>query len=493
MRTLRNFINGQWVDSSGGDVLTCVNPHDEKPVATLPAGTAADVDAAVDAARRAQPEWASLSLRQRLDRLARLADEIERNLDYLVGLEADEMGKPHKIGTQFIHAGLSTYRKALHEAETYPFASRVEVVDGLATDVQRFPVGVVGVIVPWNFTVTTILMALGAALAAGNTVVVKPSEKASLSAVGFFEMVEQSGIPAGVLNLVLGDFHAGTPLAGHPGIDLVQFTGSVRTGRSVGVAAAANLNRALLELGGKDPVVIDADIDVEAVAEEVALGSYLNSGQICTAMERIYVHQDIAAEFIDALVAATHRRIVGDPTRADTEIGPMVDAGQRQHVDRHVRAAVAAGARVLVGGEIPDGPGFYYPPTVVVDVTEDMELMTEETFGPVAAVQVVPSFEAGVEEAKRTEFGLGAVVYTSDEEHQRLARTIPTGILWLNGWQLGDLGRLVEPAGVSGMGAIGGVHAIDSVTRPMAVHYVVAPHEVAEGAERVAAPELAHA
>jgi len=472
VRTLRNYINGQWVDSSGHEVITCLNPHNEEPIATLPAGTAEDVDTAVRSAVRAQPEWASFGLENRLDKLGHLAAVIERNVDALVGLETEEMGKPRQVGAQFLQAGLATFEEALRDAKTYPFTRRVKIIDSIATDVERSAVGVVGVIVPWNFTVTTILMALGPALAAGNTVVVKPSEKASLSAVGFFELVDQAGIPPGVVNLVLGDGHAGAPLAGHAQINLVHFTGSVATGRSVASAAATNAHRALLELGGKDPVIIDADVDVAAVAEEVALGSYINSGQICTSMERVYVHADVATPFIDALVEATKRQVVGDPTHSDTEIGPMVDAHQRRHVHRQIEAAVAAGARVLIGGQIPDGPGYYYPPTVVVDVSGDMELMTVETFGPVAAVQVVPSFEAGVEEAKRTEYGLAATVYTSNDDHKKLACSIPTGVLWLNGWQLGDLGRPMEPAGISGMGAVGGHLALDSMTRPMAVHYV---------------------
>ncbi|VVJ21862.1 Aldehyde dehydrogenase (EC [Amycolatopsis camponoti] len=481
MRTLQNHIDGRWVDSSGADTITRLNPYHETPVAVLPAGTAEDADTAVRAAERAQPAWAALNLPDRLARLRHLAALVEKNVDDLAAMETEEMGKPRQIAAQFIHAGLTAFTDALHHAESYRFAHRVKVVDGVATDVQRFPVGVVALIVPWNFTVTTILMTLGQALAAGNTVVVKPSEKASISAVGFFELVDQAGLPAGAVNLLLGDGHSGAPLAGHPGIDLVHFTGSVRTGRSVATAAAANFNRALLELGGKDPVVVDSDVDVHAVAEEVAVGSYLNSGQICTAMERIYVHQDVAEPFVDALVAATRRQVVGDPADPGTQIGPMVDGDQRQLVHRQVEAAVAAGARVLVGGEVPEGPGWFYPPTVVVDVRPEMELMCAETFGPVAAVQVVPSFEAGVEEAKRTEFGLAATVYTADADHRKLACSIPTGVLWLGGWQLGDLGRLIEPAGVSGMGASGGVYALDAMTRPTSVSYVV--HAVQDGAD----------
>ncbi|MFJ9779852.1 aldehyde dehydrogenase family protein [Amycolatopsis sp. NPDC101161] len=473
MRTLRNYIDGRWAGSSGPGSITRLNPYDETPVVTLPAGTGEDADTAVRAAVRAQPAWAALDLKDRLDRLRHLSAMVQEHVDDLAAVETEEMGKPRRIGAQFIRAGLTTFDDALRNAESYPFAHRVKVVDGVATDVQRFPVGVVALIVPWNFTVTTILMTLGQALAAGNTVVVKPSEKASLSAAAFFDLVERAGLPAGVVNLLLGDGHSGAPLAGHPEVDLVHFTGSVRTGRSVAVAAAANLNRVLLELGGKDPVVVDSDVDVHAVAEEVAVGSYLNSGQICTAMERIYVHQDVAGPFLDALLEATGRQVVGDPADPETRIGPMVDEDQRRAVHRQVEAAVAAGARVLAGGELPEGPGYFYPPTVVVDVSPEMELMCAETFGPVAAVQVVPSFEAGIEEAKRTGFGLAATVYTAEEEHLKLARSIPTGVLWLNGWQLGDLGRLIEPAGLSGMGASGGVHALDAMTRPTSVSYVV--------------------
>jgi acyl-CoA reductase-like NAD-dependent aldehyde dehydrogenase len=254
-------------------------------------------------------------------------------------------------------------------------------------------------------------------------------------------------------------------------VSLVHFTGSVGAGKSVGAATGGNLTRAVLELGGKDPVVIDDDVDVQEVAAAVAFGAFVNSGQICTSMERIYVHENIAEEFTAALGAAAVAQVMGLPSDPSTVLGPMVDDVQRQIVHRQVTDALSKGAKAITGGALPEREGFFYPATVLVDVDDTMDVMREETFGPVAPIQTVSSFEEGVREASKTAFGLAATVYTKNPEHIELAYSIPAGILWINQWQGGDLGRHMEPASDSGMGAMGGHLAYDAATRPMAVHY----------------------
>lgn len=326
-------------------------------------------------------------------------------------------------------------------------------------------------ITPWNFPVLNVLIAIGPLLAAANTVVLKPSERCPLSVT---RLVELFTLPDGVLNLVHGDGRAGGPLACHSDVELVHFTGSVAAGKEVGAAAGRGLHRAILELGGKDPVLIDAGVDPVATAHAVAFGSFVNSGQICTSMERIYVHRDVADEFITALceVAATYT--TGDGHDEKTVLGPLVDQSRRDIVHRHVTDAVERGATRHVGGAIPTGQGSFYPATVLTGVDDSMLVMREETFGPVAPVEIVSSWEEGLRHASRSSFGLAATVYTHDRDHAAMAASIPAAVTWINQWQGGGPGRIYEPARDSGMGATGSHAAYDAATRPATVH-VAAP------------------
>jgi acyl-CoA reductase-like NAD-dependent aldehyde dehydrogenase len=466
METKRNYIDGVWVESTAGATIDVVDPATEERIAILPVGSEEDVDRAVAAARGAQPAWAALPLEERIGLITECADRIAEHVDELCELERQDMGKPVDIGMFFTAGTVAGFKSGAEEARDYAFETVLaDELDG-RTLVVRHPLGVAAVLAPWNFTIAVILGGLGPLLAAGNTVVVKPSEKSPLSAIRLFELFES--LPAGVVNLVLGDGHAGRPLAAHPGVDLVQFTGSVRTGQAVGAAAGANLNRAVLELGGKDPVVVDSDVDVAQTAKAVAYAAFANTGQICTSMERIYVHHDIADEFVAELVEEA-RKLSTDEGVLNT-LGPLVDAGQRDLVHRHVVDAVERGATIEIGGEIPDGRGFFYPATVLTGVDESMLIMNEETFGPVAPVQVVDSFAEGVQKAAQTDFGLAATVYTNNPEHVRAAHKLPAGLVWVNRWQGGAAGMIYEPAKNSGLCATGGRAAYDAATRPATVH-----------------------
>jgi acyl-CoA reductase-like NAD-dependent aldehyde dehydrogenase len=463
---LRNYINGVWKSSTSVEQIGVIDPATEDRIAVLPAGSAEDVDEAVAAARHAQPAWADLSSDERVALLLQCADAFATHRDELVELERQDMGKPADVGGLFTAGAISSFEGDVREALNYSFSTVITQNESGRALVVRYPVGVAALLTPWNFTAAVILGAVGSILGAGNTVVVKPSEKSPLSAVRLFELF--AALPPGVVNLVLGDGRAGRPLASHPGVDLVHFTGSVRTGRSVGAAAGGNLNRAVLELGGKDPVVIDADVDVAQVARDVAFGAFANSGQLCTSIERIYVHRAIADRFIESLVDEARRLAEGDGVIA--RLGPLVDSRQRDLVHRHVLDATDRGATVERGGCVPRGRGFFYPPTVITGVNETMVIMNEETFGPLAPVQVVDSFNEGLERAAQTDFGLAATVYTSNEAHALAAHRLPAGLVWINKWHGGVPGQIYEPAKESGVGATGGRAAYDAATRPTAVY-----------------------
>ncbi|MEV8314702.1 aldehyde dehydrogenase family protein [Streptomyces sp. NPDC059900] len=472
METLQNFIGGRWEEAVGEDVVAVVNPATEEAFAHFRAGNAADVERAVAAAGAAQSQWAALTVARRVEQIHAWADAIAAHTDELAELECREMGKPVGIGRTFIAGAVAGLKAAADQALTYPFSETVAGPGpaGERTDIVRHPLGVTAVITPWNFPVVMVLGALGPLLAAGNTVVVKPSELSPVSTVRLLELAASAGLPPGVLNLVLGDGRTGAALAEHEGVRLVHFTGSVGAGRAVGAATGHRLSRSVLELGGKDAAVIDAGVDPVATAQAVAFGAFINTGQICTSMERIYVHERIADEFVEALTAAARTFTVGDGLEPATMLGPLVDARQRETVRRHVEDAVSKGATVRAGGALPERPGYFYPATVLTGVDDTMLVMTEETFGPVAPVTVVSSFEEGLTRAAASRFGLAATVYTDDPNHIAAAAHLPVGVVWINQWQGGGPERLYEPARDSGMGATGARAAYDAATRPAAVH-----------------------
>jgi acyl-CoA reductase-like NAD-dependent aldehyde dehydrogenase len=471
MMKLNNYISGTWSDATDHKTINTFNPANGELVSELPAGSAQDADKAVKSALNAQPNWSAVSLRDRVDLLLKFADLIEAHAAELVAIEAEEMGKPVGIGDSFLDNGLKTYRDSVMDAMSYSFVEVLKVEEGVETSVLRKPLGVVAVIVPWNFTATTVLQGICSFLAAGNSVVLKPSEKSSASAVRMFEIFDSLDFPPGTMNLLLGDARAGEPLVANPKVSFVHFTGSVPTGRAIATTAGSKLHRSALELGGKDATVVDRDVDVHFVAREVAAGSFLNSGQICTSMERVYIHRAIRQKFIEALSLEASAYTVGDPLNPTSQIGPMVDSEQKAIVREHLDDAIRLGAEVVYQGSVPSLDGHYFPPTVITDVNQDMKIMSNETFGPIVAIQFVESFQDGLDCAKQTDFGLAATVYSNNTLNIEAAKNqLDVGILWINKWQGGDLGRMIEPARDSGSGAMGGRLSYDSATRPQAVH-----------------------
>ena len=274
----------------------------------------------------------------------------------------------------------------------------------------------------------------------------------------------------------MGDGNSGKPLVGHAEVDLIIHTGSVGSGRDIAAISGAMLRPAVLELGGKDPVIVDSGVDIEWAADLVAFGSFINTGQLCTAIERIYVVEDVAEEFINALVARAEGEVVGSGLDPATTVGPLIDEAQRSIVQSHVDAAVKAGATVRTGGAPAEGPGFYYPPTVLTNVTPEMEIMTNETFGPIAPVRVVSSIEEAVREANESSYGLAATVLTDRPEGVAAAAKLKAGTVWVNAYLAGTDGGRCEPRGVSGLGIVGDRRAVlEAVSSPKVLHISQAP------------------
>jgi len=442
------------------DTIEVRDPSTGDVIGTIPAGDTATVDAAVTAARAAWPAWARTPPAERGERLKAVARMLPAARVELAELQSRDCGKPCGDSCGGVDAGIGAIEQYAelgplhrgHSLQGSPFAHDAMI---------REPRGVVAILVPWNAPVAVAAGQLAAALAAGNAVVFKPSERTPLCSARLAELFRVE-LPDGVLEVVAGDARAGRPLVAHPGVDVVLHTGSVTTGREIARVCGERGAKALLELGGKDPLVVDADVDPVWAAQQAAAGAFANAGQLCTSVERIYVHAAIAAPFVAALADAARTY----------EIGPLIDRRQRSAVHGHVAAAVEQGARALVGGDIPEGPGCFYPPTVLVDVTDDMAVMRDETFGPVAPVRIVASFDEALALASATEiYGLAASVLTASQIHAaRACRELRAGTVKVNAVFGGAPGGAAQPQRLSGTGFGYGPELLDELTFTKVVH-----------------------
>ncbi|GID50766.1 succinate-semialdehyde dehydrogenase [Actinoplanes capillaceus] len=465
MHEVEQLIDGRWAPGTGGRTLTVTGPRDDRPVTRVPVASEADVAAAVRAARAAAPEWARTAPAARAAALHAAANAIEAAAGELAEIMAGEMGKPVDGARDSIAAGVGTLRQYAELGPTH--RGRSLAGDDGAIDLMAYrPRGVVAVITPWNDPVAVSCGLLGAALVTGNTVVHKPSERTPATGWRLARLFAPH-LPQGVLDVVHGDAPAGAALAGGA-VDVVAHVGSTATGRSIAAACARTGAKALLENGGSDPLIVDAGVDPVWAAGQAALGAFANSGQICVAVERIYVHREVAEPFVEALAA-----------EAETwgkQIGPLVDRRLRDTVHQQVRAAVRDGATLVCGGAVPDAPGAYYPPTVLTGCTDDMPVMREETFGPVAPVLVVDSFEEALERAADSPYGLAATVLTPSMSHaQRAWRELPAGTIKVNAVFGGAPGGAAHPRRGSGQGFGYGPELLDEMTVTTVVHLEAPP------------------
>jgi succinate-semialdehyde dehydrogenase/glutarate-semialdehyde dehydrogenase len=452
--------------------LDVLDPATGEVVGSIPAGSPEAADAAVRAARAAQPAWARTPPAERAAALKEAARRLREHADELAELVTREGGKPLADSLGGVEAGIGAIEQY---AELGPLHRGRSLQGGWdsADLMVHEPRGVVALLVPWNDPIAIACGQIAAALVTGNAVVYKPSEKTPLSGA---RLVELLGLPGGALQLLLGDARAGRPLAAHPGVDLVIHTGSVQTGREVAEACLDRLGKALLELGGKDAMIVDAGVDPEWAADQAATGAFANAGQICTSVERIYVHRDVAEPFVAALTRRAEALRVGPGSDPATEMGPLIDEDQRDWVHNHIEDACHNGAELRAGGRVPDGPGCFYPPTVLVGVPGDAPVLAQETFGPVAAVRVVDSFDDAIAEANGGEYGLAAVVLTPSQANaQRAWRELEVGTVKVNAVFGGAPGGAAEPRRLSGRGFGYGPELLDEVTQTKVVHLAVAP------------------
>ncbi|MEU5238865.1 aldehyde dehydrogenase family protein [Streptomyces lydicus] len=426
------YIDGSWRPAEGDGTIEVVDPADGRVIATVPAGSAVDVDAAVRAARAALPGWAATPPAERADRLAALHEQLVERAEEIAETVTAELGSPLAF-SRAVHAGVpvAVCGSYAELARTFSFEERI----GNST-VLLEPVGVVGAITPWNYPLHQVVAKVAPALAAGCTVVLKPAEDTPLVAQLFAECVDAAGIPAGVFNLVTGlGPVAGQALAEHDGIDLVSFTGSTAVGRRIGAAAGAAVKRVALELGGKSANVILPSADLaKAVAVGVA-NVMANSGQTCSAWTRMLVHEDRYDEAVALAAAAVAKYVPGE------RVGPLVSARQRDRVRGYIERGVAEGARLVAGGpEAPRAQGYFVSPTVFADVTPGMTLAQEEIFGPVLSLMKYADEDDAVRIANGTVYGLAGAVWAADEaEAVAFARRLDTGQVDINGGRFNPL------------------------------------------------------
>jgi succinate-semialdehyde dehydrogenase/glutarate-semialdehyde dehydrogenase len=469
---LRHRWSGQHRDPAGQRWIDRTDPFDDHPVGRVPCAEPEEVGAAVAAARAAAPGWADTPAEERAGLLRHAADRIVALREDLGRRQVHEMGKPLGDAIGGVDAAVGTIRQF---AELGPLhQGRTLQGDPAALDaIHHIPRGVAAVITPWNDPVAIAAQGIAANLAVGNTVVCKPSERASFSVSLLAEAFDH--LPPGAVNLVLGDGATGAALVDED-IDVVVFTGSVRAGRTVAVRCAPRTVHPVLELGGNDPLIVDEGVDPGWGAEQLALGGFANAGQICVAVERAYVHRDVADAVVEALVREAGARRTGSGLDPDVQLTPLVDDAHRRAVHDHVADAVARGARCLIGGEIPDGPGALYPATVLVDVPDEARVLHEETFGPVVPVVVVDSFDEALVRAAASEYGLAATVLTPDQAHGLEAcRRLPVGTVKVNAVFGGAPGGSADPHGASGSGLGYGPGLLDELTRQRVVHLRAAP------------------
>jgi betaine-aldehyde dehydrogenase len=476
-RKYQLFIDGKWVDAESGKTFTTPNPATGVTLAEVAEGDKADIDKAVAAARRAfEGKWSKISARDRGRMMYKLAQLIEAKTPELAALETADNGKPIRE---------TSYVDLPQVVENFEyFAGWATKIEGETIPVPgemfnytlREPVGVCGQIIPWNFPLLMAAWKLAPALAAGNTIVLKPAEQTPVGAMELASLIQEAGFPDGVVNIVPGYGEtAGAALASHPDIDKVAFTGSTEVGKIIAKAAADNLTKVSLELGGKAPNIVFADADMEQAVNGAMMGIFFNQGQVCCAGSRLFVDARVKDEFLERFKERAGRVRVGDPMDTNTQMGPQVSEEQLNRIKGYVDIAKGEGAQVLSGGCTPElegdfQKGFFFQPTIFSDVKNSMRVAQEEIFGPVVSVITFDGEEDLIKQANEVVYGLSAGIWTKDiTRAHRFAKAIKAGVVWINTYNMFNAASPFGGYKQSGYGREMGKHALEMYTNVKSV------------------------
>jgi len=432
MKKLNNFINGKSVESSSGETTTLVNPATGQPFATAPKSNTADIDTAFKAASDAFVDWRDSTPSQRQRALLKIADAIEERADEVIAIECENTGKPISLTTsEEVPPMVDQIRFFAGAARNLEGKSAGEYMPGMTSMIRREPVGVIGQVTPWNYPMMMAVWKWAPAIAAGNTVVLKPSDTTPASTVWMANLMAEF-LPTGVFNVVCGERETGAALVNHKRPDMVSITGSVGAGIQVAESAAKQVKRVHLELGGKAPVVVFADADLAAAAEAIAIAGYFNAGQDCTAATRVIVQDSVYNDFVGLLTEQAKAVAIGAPADEDVFLGPVNNSNQLARVS-DLLSRVPSHAQVMAGGSALDRPGFFFPATVVAGLHQDDELIQKEIFGPVITVQKFSDEAQAISMANGVEYGLASSVWTANHgTAMRMAKAFDFGCVWIN-------------------------------------------------------------
>jgi acyl-CoA reductase-like NAD-dependent aldehyde dehydrogenase len=430
----RHWINGDFIEAQSGQTFAVTNPATEEVIDHAPRGNAADANLAANAAWKAFQKWKFVPGLERAEMMHEFARRLRSKKDEIARLLTQEGGKPLIENLDEVEWVAACFQYYAEVGRDYKGKVIAPVFHHQINFTVKEPYGVVACIVPWNYPLLLMSWKVAAALTAGNTVVIKPSEFTPLSTLALAEMFES--FPPGVVNIVSGfGPEIGEPLVEHPRVSKIAFTGGVTTGRKIATLAAQNLKKVSLELSGNDPLIVCDDVDLDVAARGAAWACYLNMGQVCTSVERIYVFKSVAEQYIEKFVSVAKSLRIGNPMGPDVDLGPMINEAQRRKVEEKLDLAKRQGAKLLTGGQRPaDLPkGYYFEPTVITNVNHDMEIMKTETFGPIAPIMAVSDIEEAVRLADDSDFGLGASIYTNNMQYAMYAmENIHAGTFWIN-------------------------------------------------------------
>jgi acyl-CoA reductase-like NAD-dependent aldehyde dehydrogenase len=476
MKQYKMWIGGKWIDAESGKTYPVFNPATEAEIAQVPLGGKADVDKAVAAARKAFPIWSKKSQAERSDIAMKIAVLLRDNAEELGRIDTLDHGTPSLRAASRAAGSAQWFEWAAYNARSL-MGNTIPASSNELAYLQREPVGVVALITPWNLPLLMIIQKLAPALTVGNTCIIKPPSIDSLQALKFGELLDTLGLPPGTVNIITGPGSTvGEGLASHPGVGMVAFTGSCETGKIIMSLASQTVKRLQLELGGKNPVIILDDADVNTAVFSMLMFQFANSGQICAAPGRFYVHEKVYDEFLEKVTAAARKMVVGDPADPKTQMGPLVSAEHRDKVEGYIQSAIDEGAKLVLGGKRPTAPpmnkGYYVVPTIFTNVTQKMKIAREEIFGPVVCImEKFNSDEKVIEMANDTTFGLTSYVWTRDTARGiRFANEIQAGTVVLN--NSGSGGPELPWGGYkeSGIGKEGSLYGLYDYTNLKRIH-----------------------